>query len=77
MILEIEMIEGLIFIRDILLATLLSWIGVDYQENDREKPEAPAGIQYFSQDMRAPVKLTSQIEPLKSSTGCEATLFHS
>lgn len=34
------MIEGLVILRDVILAVLLSWIGVDYQDNAQEPREA-------------------------------------
>ncbi|GEM_PF-6202953 len=67
------MIEGLVILRDVILAVLLSWIGVDYQEDTSQTADAQQAAHTLSSDPNAPLILISHTRPAKQSLDCPST----
>ncbi|MAK59982.1 MAG: hypothetical protein CMK09_03290 [Ponticaulis sp.] len=75
--LESAMIESLIILRDVILAALLSWIGVDYVETSAEPINAADIRIEFSEVDQLPIRLILESKTSKSTFGCEEQLFQS
>lgn len=71
------MVEGLVIIRDFILAILLSWIGVDYQPEKNESVAAPASIVYETRDREAPLRMIAEKQTVKLAFECENRLIAS
>lgn len=70
------MIEGLVILRDIILAVVLSWIGVDYPA-EQEKSTRHIDFIRSAENSDAPLMLLTSSQPIKQSFGCSDTLLQS
>lgn len=70
------MIEGLVILRDIILAVVLSWIGVDYPL-EQENSARQQFIVRTAGNAEAPLMLITNNQPVKQSFGCKNSVLQS
>lgn len=70
------MIEGLVILRDIILAVVLSWIGVDYPAEKDHSTRHPSMFT-TADNSEVPMLLLTSSQPVKQSFGCSNGLMQS